>query len=408
MAGVHPNPGPPRSSALVVCQWNCNGLKNSTAELCRFLRQHNVGICCLQETKLKEGDRWPPSFPGYNLIRQDRQSRSGGGLATLVRHDISYVDVALPPQLANDNLIELQGIQIHPDSTPIAILNVYIPPASSTNNRPINFAQILDLPSSDFMVVGDLNAHHGHWHSAVAADARGQIVADAIENSTAVCLNEDTHTRRPASINQPNSSPDISIVSAHLAPSLLWSTVDTLNSDHLPILISFADFNMAPPRSRKTFTNFRRADWNAFTSELESLVDDLDPPSSCMKGEKLLREAVLTAAKHHIPSGYRQVFIPAFPPQAARLSDERDRLRSSNPLDPEVARLNAEISGLVVEERRARYKEFIEKSSPSQNPGAHFAFMRKLTGKRLPAPENQYITFNGILRREFSAILTLV
>ena len=187
----------------------------------------------------------------------------------------------------------------------------------------------------------------------------------------------------------------ISLISAHLAPSVSWTTVDSLNSDHLPVLINFADCDTPPPRKRSSFTNFRRANWRGFREELERLVVDLPTPSSCMQGEKHLREAVLTASSHHIPSGYRPVFTPAFPAQATPLAEERDRLRSVNPYDPEVSRLNEEISSLVAEERRARYKEFLEKADPRLNPKAHFAFLRKLTGKRLPPPENQPVTFNG-------------
>ena len=364
MAGIHPNPGPSSSSSLVVMHWNCNGLKNSSAELGRFLQKYNVGICCLQETKLRDGDLHPPDFPGYLLHRQDRLRHGGGGLAILIRLNIPFINADTSAILANDDFTELQAITLFPDTSPLTIVNAYIPPASSTNNQVVDFASLLAFPSSNFLIVGDLNAHHGQWFSGVAADARGNALADSIVNSSAVCLNEDTHTRRSPSISQSNSSPDISLVSAHLAPSASWSTVDSLNSDHLPVLVRFADCETPPPRSRKSFINFRRANWNGFREELENLVAALPTPSSCMQGEKCLREAVLTASKHNIPSGYRPVFTPAFPEAAVPLAEERDRLRGANPHNPEVSRLNEEISGLVVEERRARYKEFLEKANP--------------------------------------------
>ena len=92
------------------------------------------------------------------------------------------------------------------------------------------------------------------------------------------------------------------------------STIDSLNSDHLPIVISLFGDDPAVPRTRSTYTNFRRADWPGFRNELENLVENLPQPRSCMQGEKLLREAVNTASKHNIPSGYRPVFTPCLTP----------------------------------------------------------------------------------------------
>ena len=207
-------------------------------------------------------------------------------------------------------------------------------------------------------------------------------------------MNEDSFTRR-STANSASSSPDVSLASASLAPSLSWTTMDTLNSDHLPVLIGVASFSSSLHQPRRSFTNYRRANWSGFCSELETLVEALPPPSSCGQGEELLRKAVLTAASHNIPSGFRSCATPAFPPAASLLVEERDRLRSVNPNDPEVARLDADISAMVTEERRNRYNEFINKANPSQNPKAYYSFIRNSTGKRIPIPENQPISFGG-------------
>ena len=393
LAGIHPNPGP-SSTPLVVAHWNCNGLKNSSAELSRFLKRYNVGICCLQETKLRDGDRWAPSFPGFNLVPRNRPNRGGGGIAFLIRFDITFSPIDLSNlRDLNDN-VELQAIKIHQGDSAFSIFNVYSPPASSINNVPVDFTPLLDFASDDFLLVGDFNAHHGLWFSS-AVDARGRALAESIDSSAVVCLNEDSHTRR-GSANSASSSPDITLASASFAPSLSWSTVDTLNSDHLPVLVSVASMSSPLNQPRRSFTNFRRANWSGFTEELESLVENLPPPSSCMQGEKLLRQAVLDAAKHNIPCGFRTCATPAFPPAASLLAEERDRLRFINPNDPEVARIDAEISALVAEERRNRFNEFVNRANPSQNPRAYYSFMRNITGKRTHIPDNQPISFEGL------------
>jgi hypothetical protein len=65
-----------------------------------------------------------------------------------------------------------------------------------------------------------------------------------------------------------------------------------LNSDQLPILISFRT-NDVFPRTRRSYTNFRLADWKGFSSESEALFENLPLPTSCAKGEKQFRDILL-------------------------------------------------------------------------------------------------------------------
>ena len=92
---------------------------------------------------------------------------------------------------------------------------------------------------------------------------------DAINGSQLGILNDDSPTR--LSSNGPKSSPDLSICSAHLSTVLNWQPLTTLNSDHLPILVSFPDPDKRQPRQVKTYFNFKKADWDSFTTESEQL-----------------------------------------------------------------------------------------------------------------------------------------
>ena len=146
-----------------------------------------VGICCLQETKLRDDDSLPLNFPGFNLVKKNRPRRGGGGIAVLIHLSIPFINVDTSPLLSNDNFTELQAVTIYPDTSPLTIINAYIPPASSPLNRQIDFDAILNFTNNDFLFVGDLNAHHGLWSSGAAADARGGRLADSISSSTAAC-----------------------------------------------------------------------------------------------------------------------------------------------------------------------------------------------------------------------------
>ena len=167
-------------------------------------------------------------------------------------------------------------------------------------------------------------------------------------------LNSTLPTRLPSNL-QP-TSPDVSLISAHLSPSVLWSvpspspsgqfSSDPVNSDHLPILINFLDpqrrFNLNHVRANRSFTNFRRANWQGFRTDLGSYLPAA-PPTSCSHGEKVLRKAILKASGRNIPSGISGSFTPNLPPEAAPLIRERDQLWAYNPFDPQIAVLQSRI-----------------------------------------------------------------
>ena len=99
IGNTHPHPGPssttssrrpqqtPQLPPLGIISWNCNGIRNSCAELNNFLDSRQVKIACIQETKLSASTK-TPSFPGYVVIPRDRPVGGGGVLITLVHPPI--------------------------------------------------------------------------------------------------------------------------------------------------------------------------------------------------------------------------------------------------------------------------------------------------------------------------------
>src|SRR6476469_8979077 len=83
---------------------NVNGIQNKTAKLQQLLTQENIDILAIQETKLNSINK-TPQFHHYSAIRKDRTSKSGGGLLTYVKNNITFTD-APPPPTTTTNLIE--------------------------------------------------------------------------------------------------------------------------------------------------------------------------------------------------------------------------------------------------------------------------------------------------------------
>ena len=188
----------------------------------------------------------------------DPQRIGGGGLAFLVREDTPYLPLPTDSLFTNDSTTEHQGIFVTINDIKIAVINIYIPPATSC--PPGHLPHLVSLFERDFgsdtLVVGDFNAHSQAWFSPSVDDravARGELILQASANSSLCLLNTDTSTRLPT--RGAPSSPDLTFCSAHLALAAAWQPATRLNSDHLPILINIHDTDPSlseiPPRLNK-------------------------------------------------------------------------------------------------------------------------------------------------------------
>ena len=256
-----------------------------------MMRKNNIKIAALQETKFNKNSKIP-NIPDFTLIRKDRETNSGGGLAFMVHETVLYEPI---PNLPKDAHIESQGIKVCGNS----IINIYIPPASSCAEGYIpNITPF--LPSGDGYLLGDFNAHDQLWYSPIQ-DARGSLFNEIISDSDLGVLNTNAPTRLPSN-NQP-TSPDISLASLSLLPYTNWETNTRLGSDHLPIIITCATKIKLQPSDKRTFINFKKANWDKFKAETEIEFSKLRAPSSVYKGEKAFRKIINSISKTCIPKG---------------------------------------------------------------------------------------------------------
>ena len=245
-----------------------------------------------------------------------------------------------------DPYIENISIKIE-DTT---IINLYIPPESScpANHRP---SLTRFLPDGEAIVIGDVNAHDSLWNSNMQ-DSRGERFSEEIGASNLGVANTEAQTRLPAGDNARPSSPDITLASLSLLPYLDWETKITMGSDHLPIIITCAT-NIQPVISdKKTYVNFKKADWAGFRTESEAEFMNLDPPTNVHQAEKTFRTILNKASKSNIPHGRIKKLLPTIPDEAKAKITERDQLRAQNPNSPQIHNLNQEIETLVRENKK--------------------------------------------------------
>jgi hypothetical protein len=192
------------------------------------------------------------------------------------------------------------------------------------------------------------------------SDTRGGAFATSIYLSPLLILNEGDVTRVPLAQNQPSSSPDVSLASAHLAIELTWSTQIILNSDHLPILIEFPRDQHPESTRVRTYTNFSKADWPHFIRESEDILRACPLPTSCSSGEKVFRDALLTAVKQSIPAGYVQDCVPGLSREVMEKMEQRDEVRRADPTNPVINKLNCEIVSSISKNRSKLWREKVK------------------------------------------------
>ena len=116
--------------SLRLLQWNCCGARSKQAEIVDALRDNNIDVACIQETKLHGNDA-TPKFSCYTSIRQDRANRAvaGGGLLTLVKDNLPFQR----QHAATEGNLEMLKVRLMLEGGDSHnIINVYRPPIRST------------------------------------------------------------------------------------------------------------------------------------------------------------------------------------------------------------------------------------------------------------------------------------
>ena len=108
------------------------------------------------------------------------------------------------------------------------------------------------------------------------------------------------------------TSSDLSLISTHLATAVEWKTHSALNSDHIPITISF-DEDSPPIQTNCTDINLHCADCTSFTNLTEQQFCWLPPPTSAAQTVNKFDKIILDAAKTSIRAGYRKTSVLPYP-----------------------------------------------------------------------------------------------
>ena len=142
--------------------------------------------------------------------------------------------------------------------------------------------------------------------------------------------------------------PDISTASNTIYNNITWSTLNALNSDHNPIKISYnskTKFRLI--QHRRSYTNYRKADWQGFTNSIENALTDTTDVTDVHKSNKILTLFLLDADKHYIPKGKIRPNNPLLPENIRAQIKERYIIKANDPTDNRLEHLNKDISQAI-------------------------------------------------------------
>jgi exonuclease III len=139
---------------------NMNSLTNKYQEVAHFLDINKFDYFACTETKLTNNyTNGMLHAQGYDFLRYDRHSKSGGGTAIYIKSDHKYhcmqFDVTFP------EFVEVHAVKIYPKfRKPVVVVSIYKPPSTENDiflDSLDAFLHILTSENSNFVIMGDNN-----------------------------------------------------------------------------------------------------------------------------------------------------------------------------------------------------------------------------------------------------------
>ena len=190
---------------MKILQFNCTSIRNKVTNLEQYLHLNEICIGCLSETFLSPQENL--KIKNYEILRSDRASNKGGGVAISVKKDLDFKKFSFISRFGS---IEVCACEVASSSGDLAIFSFYILPRSNFTASALN--NILSITSCRSIVLcGDFNAHNVSWGSR-ETDLRSRILMKFIDDNYLFLLN----TGIPTYIGSSLSCIDVSLCSTNL------------------------------------------------------------------------------------------------------------------------------------------------------------------------------------------------
>ena len=251
------------SNSLKCIQWNARGLTKSRLEEFRsLLNSLDPDLVFLSETFWN--NRFNVKFKNYSILKKDRSTRRGGGVAMLFKKTLKMSPIPMPYA----DTLEVIGAQLSSETGPIDCFSVYCP-RGDCPPEDINF--LFNRPNP-FLIAGDFNAHHSLWESNSNENTAGKSIHSAIlEHPDAAILTPLNIGTRIDPASGKESTIDLIFASSQFALNSTTLQGPYTNSDHLPIITII---NASPVRLSNKLPAwiFDKSKWPQWNAALDNLL----------------------------------------------------------------------------------------------------------------------------------------
>jgi len=248
-----------RRTKFRILNFNANGIYQDRLTLQELLHSLDVDVALICETKVPVWFQW--RVPGYKVYNTRGPNPPFGGTAVLVKANITHALVDIP------RLISLQAtaIKIELEGFETVIGALYQSPSKPLEGN--DFDTIIGLSLiGKFIFGGDLNSKHRLWNSRLTNTRGRRLLEHADRNNYSISA-PDSPTHYPSRLN---ALPDVLDIFLHHT-SLNVSdvvTLDELNSDHNPVLLTVDSALPAQILNRPSDKEVR---WDAYREYLKPI-----------------------------------------------------------------------------------------------------------------------------------------
>ena len=151
--------------------------------------------------------------------------------------------------------------------------------------------------------------------------------------------------------------------------------------------------------NKKTYTNYKKANWKNFTSEIETTLEDTTDPTDVHNSNKIITNLILKADKHNIPKGKINSHHLILPDNIRNKIQERNKLRKQDSKNPSLTEMNKEINKLIQTHRSNLQKEKLNENwNHKTNSKKFWKILNNLSNKNSTQQLNRTIKFKNSKR----------
>ena len=189
-------------------------------------------------------------------------------------------------------------------------------------------------------------------------------------------------------------NPDLDFTSEHISTLSKKNVLDPIpHSQHGPIVTDVTAAVVAQKVPLRRRFNFRKANWEVFTSDLDEALAELEQiPANYERFIKLFQGI----SKNYIPYGCREYYIPVISADSVTIYDEYPKLYDQDPFSDDTLDAREMLMAAIAEERRISWQELIEGMDMTHNSKKAWSTIKKINNDPKQASLHSNVTANQV------------